>query len=310
MKRTAESLGAIRPRSYEELRAVLASGSAKLPKRLRDVAVFLWQHPGEVALGSSTRVSEQAGVLPSTLVRFAQHLGYAGFSDLQELFKTHIKESHPSASRSKGPEASAPGERSSAALVGGFLQAAQDSLTRAAKELDVASFDLATELVSKADIVYLVGSKRAYPVTTYMSIALSKLGIRNVLVDNVGSSAFDQIGGATERDIMVAVTFSPYNSITADVVAAGVQKGVPLVSITDSALSPVVPLSTAWIEVVESDYAGFRSPAATITIATAVVLAVSRLREDKAQAKVKPRRPKANGAVVPAKLKVRAPVRR
>lgn len=310
MKRTTESLGATRPRSYEELRAVLASESAKLPKRLRDVAVFLWQHPGEVAVGTSTRVSEQAGVLPSTLVRFAQHLGYAGFSDLQELFKAHIKESHPSASRSGGPEKAAGGERSSAALVGGFLHAAQDSLARAANELDMASFDLATELVSQADIVYLVGSKRAYPVTTYMSIALSKLGIRNVLVDNVGSSAFDQIGGATERDIMLAVTFSPYNSITADVVAAGVQNGVRLVSITDSALSPIVPLSTAWIEVVESDYAGFRSPAATITVATAVVLAVSWLREDRVRPEAKSRQPKASGAGVRTKRKVTAPTAR
>ena len=248
-------------------------------------------------------MSEHAGLLPSTLVRFAQHLGYAGFSDLQELFKTHIKESHPSASHSSGWEVAARGERSSAALVGGFLQAAQDSLARAANGLDMASFDLAAELVSQADIVYLVGSKRAYPVTTYMSIALSKLGIRNVLVDNVGSSAFDQIGGATERDIMLAVTFSPYNSITADVVAAGVQNGVRLVSITDSALSPVVALSTAWIEVVESDYAGFRSPAATITVATAVVLAISRLREDRARTEVKPGRLRVNGAAVKTRRK-------
>lgn len=275
MKRAAESLGSIRPQSYEELRAVLASGSAKLPKRLRDVAVFLWQHPSEVALGTSTSISEQAGVLPSTLVRFAQHFGYAGFSDMQELFKSHIKEGHPQKPRQAGTEI---GEGSST-LVGGFIGAAQASLARAATELDVESFDQVAASIAGAEIIYLVGSKRAYPITTYMAITLAKLGIRNVLVDNVGSSAFDQIGGATAKDVMLTVNFSPYNSITADIAAAGVQSGLSLVAITDSALSPVVPMCSAWIEVVESDFAGFRSTAATLTVATALMLAVGRLRE-------------------------------
>src|SRR5437667_9018432 len=90
-----ESLGYTRPGSYEELRAVLASGSIRLPKRLRQVAVFLWQHPSDVALGTTVSVSSQAGVQPSTLVRFAKHLGYAGFSDLQALFKGYVRGSRP-----------------------------------------------------------------------------------------------------------------------------------------------------------------------------------------------------------------------
>ena len=75
------------PRTYEELRAVLSSGTIHFPKRLRQVAIFLWQHPGEVALGTISEVAAQAGVQPSTLVRFAQTFGFAGFSEFQDLFK-------------------------------------------------------------------------------------------------------------------------------------------------------------------------------------------------------------------------------
>ena len=46
---------------------------------------------GHVALGTISQVAEQAGVQPSTLVRFAQIFGYAGFSDFQGLFKEHVK---------------------------------------------------------------------------------------------------------------------------------------------------------------------------------------------------------------------------
>lgn len=264
----------IRPRSYEELRAVLASDSVKFPKRLRDVAVFLWQHPSDVALGTTTSIAAQANVPPSTLVRFAQHLGYEGFSDLQQLFKDHLKASRPS------PQLKARSKQSADhALVAGLLEAAQDSLRRAASDLDLKRFQRAADLIAKAEIVYLIGSKRAFPITAYMSVAFSKLGIRNVLVDNVGSAAFDQIGGAGERDVMVSVNFSPYNSITAEIVAAGRDAKVPLVALTDSVLSPVVPMAATWIEIVESEFAGFNIPAATLTIATALVLAVAQRRD-------------------------------
>ena len=63
-----DALGYTRPQTYEELRAVLSSGTTHFPKRLREVAIFLWQHPGDVALGTIGQVAEKAGVQPSTLV--------------------------------------------------------------------------------------------------------------------------------------------------------------------------------------------------------------------------------------------------
>ena len=69
---------------------MLSSGTARLPKKLRQVAIHLWQHPTAVALGTVTSVAGEAGVQPSTLVRFAQAFGYSGFSDLQEVFKAHL----------------------------------------------------------------------------------------------------------------------------------------------------------------------------------------------------------------------------
>jgi DNA-binding MurR/RpiR family transcriptional regulator len=191
-----------------------------------------------------------------------------------------MKGARPSYSRSAGT-VSVEGPRSSdAGLVQGYIAAGQESLSRAATEVDMRGFKAVADIVAQARIVYLVGSRRAYPVTTYMAVALSKLGIRNVLVDNVGSSAFDQVRGGDADDVMIAVNFSPYNSITAEIAAAGVQSKIPLVAITDSALSPLVRIAKARIEVVESEFAGFRSLAATITVVTALVLAISRRREE------------------------------
>ncbi len=269
------ALGYARPRTYEELRAVLSSGTIRFPKRLRQVAVFAWQHPSEVALGTISSVAEQAKVQPSTLVRFAQTLGYAGFSEFQEVFKEYLKGSHPQRHERSKQILHESGEGAvGVRFVNGLVEASHQSLARIGEGFDVKSYERIVDILAAADLIYVVGSKRAFPVTTYLSLTLSQQGIKNVLVDNVGSAAFDQVGCLTPSDAVLAVSFSPYNSITPELVAAAAEREARVVSITDSALSPLVKLSDAWIEVIESEFAGFRSLAATLAVGMGLVLGV------------------------------------
>lgn len=265
--RSLAALGYTKPQTYEELRAVLSSGTVHFPKRLRQVAIFLWQHPSDVALGTIAQVADQAGVQPSTLVRFAQIFGYAGFSDFQGLFKDHMKGSWPEG-RSHEPAAE---PNANLHFLNGMVGASQASLGRIGNGFDIDSFEKMVELLASAELIYVIGSKRAFPVTTYLSLTLSQQGVRNVLVDNVGSTALDQVGCITPRDAVLAVSFSPYNSITPDLVAVAHERKARIVAITDSTFSPLVRLSDAWLEVVESNFAGFRSLAASLAVGMALV---------------------------------------
>lgn len=266
------ALGYTRPQTYEQLRAVLASGTIHFPKRLRQVAIFLWQHPDDVALGTIVQVAEQAGVQPSTLVRFAKSFGYAGFSDLQGLFKEHVKGRWPDGrGRERPNRAATAAARADLHFLNGMVAAARTSLDRIGENFDVAGFEAMIGLLAGADLIYLVGSKRAFPVTAYLSLTLSQQGVRNILVDNVGSNAFDQIGCIGSGDALLAVSFSPYNSITPDLVAVAHERQATIVTLTDSTFSPLIPLSDRWIEVIESDFAGFRSLAASLSVGMALV---------------------------------------
>ena len=53
------------------------------------------------------------------------------------------------------------------------------------------------------------------------------------------------------RDVVFAISFSPYNSITPALAATARQKGAAVLAITDSPLSPLAPLSRAWLEINE-----------------------------------------------------------
>ena len=56
------------------------------------MAVFALENPDEIAFGTAASIAERADVQPSTLVRFAQSIGYAGFSDLQAVFRERLRE--------------------------------------------------------------------------------------------------------------------------------------------------------------------------------------------------------------------------
>jgi DNA-binding MurR/RpiR family transcriptional regulator len=64
--------------------------------------------------------------------------------------------------------------------------------------------------------------------------------------------------------------------------ASAAQRGVPIVSLTDSAFSPLVPVSKAYVEVIEESFSGFKSLSATLAVAMALVLRVEQRRSEAA----------------------------
>jgi DNA-binding MurR/RpiR family transcriptional regulator len=287
------ALGYSRPGSYEELRAVLSSGTARLPKKLRQVAIHLWQHPTAVALGTVTSVAGEAGVQPSTLVRFAQAFGYTGFSDLQDVFKAHLADGGRSDRTLAQWEDTSRGE--AARLVDGFIGSSTTALARVPDRLDLAQFEVMSDTLAAADLIYIIGSKRAFSLVSYVSLALANLGVRNLALDNVGSTAFELLRCASTSDAVLAVSFTPYNSITPELAASAAQRGVPIVSLTDSAFSPLVPVSKAYVEVIEESFSGFKSLSATLAVAMALVLRVEQRRSEAAAPGRQPTNPAAPG---------------
>jgi DNA-binding MurR/RpiR family transcriptional regulator len=266
------------PRSLEALKAHLITHHDRFPRRLKQVAVFALDHPREIAFGTAARIAELAGVQPSTLVRFAQAIGYSGFSELQQVFQGHLKgrwteySDRVTALREAG-EGSGP-----MALVEGFAASAGVSLARLPTTLSTGNLQAAVDLLAGADTVFLIGVRRVFPVVTYLAYAFGQLGIRCALVDHVGQLGAEQVASATPRDAAIVVSFAPYAPASVDLAGAAAARNVPLIAITDAADSPVAAIARVRLEVVEADFAGFRSLAATMALAMALAVAIAQRR--------------------------------
>jgi DNA-binding MurR/RpiR family transcriptional regulator len=278
------------PREFPALRALIVSRAGKLPRRLTQVASYALENPDEIAFGTAAGIAARAGVQPSTLVRFAQSLGYQGFSDLQDVFRSRLRERVPSYDeRLKQLQLHGHSASEVGVLLDGFSQAASRSIDDFRQSCDPQAIDKAAELLAEAETIYLAGLRRSFPITSYMAYAMGKLGVRNILVDGIAGLGAEQISFISARDAMLAISFTPYASETVALAGAAKEKGAKIVSVTDSIFSPIAPIADIWLEVVEANFEGFRSMAATMALAMTLSVAVAGKRREKPRPSSGPR---------------------
>ena len=133
-------------------------------------------------------------------------------------------------------------------------------------------------LLAKSDTIYLIAKRRSYPISSYMAYAFGKLKVRCQLVGTSAGIDDDMLAMATSKDAAFAISFSPYASESAAQARMMASRGIPVVSLTDSAFSPLAECSTEWFEVVEADHAGFRSLSASMAFAMALTVSIAEKR--------------------------------
>lgn len=267
------------PRDFEGLRALLAARVETLPRRLQQVAAFAVAHPDEVAFGTAASIAELAEVQPSTLVRFAKAVGYAGFSDLQSVFRNRLRDRWPDyEDRLRSLNDSGSGRREPMRLLFGFAESAAASLDRLRQTINGDELDAAVEVLARAETIYLLGQRRSFPVASYLAYALPKLKLRALLVDNVANLGPEQLANAGPQDALVAISFTPYTGLTIELANEAARRGVPVIALTDSIFSPLVPAARVWFEIVEADFGAFRSMSATFSLAMALAVAAGERR--------------------------------
>ncbi|GLR67130.1 sugar isomerase [Acidocella aquatica] len=256
------------PRTFEALRNHVIERHGMLPKRLAQVAKFALDHPDEMALNTVAELSAAAGVQPSALVRFAQSLGYSGFSELQGVFRSRLRDRWPDyQERLTKIQNETGGDADSSSVLGRFVETSMRSLARLPESISGEAFDAAVSLLARARTIYILGQRRVFPVAAYLSYMFGKLEMQHVLLDNFGSMIDIQAGSMRANDVLLVITFTPYTPVTVEIANQAAARGVPLVAITDSVFSPIASLTGARLEVVESDLGSFRCLTATLTLA-------------------------------------------
>ena len=262
--------------SYDELRGTIAQRHRALSGRLQQIAEFVLDHPTDVALGTVAEIAERSGAPPSAIVRFAHAIGFDGFTQMQQVFRSRLVAGvAPSykarLARMKHEEKSILG-RKPAAVLGRFVAEAQSALVTLSQSAHARELDAATAILAKARDIYLLGLGGSFPVATHLAYVLRKLGRRVVLLDGIGGSIHEQSHPASAEDALVAISFRNYYPDTARLFPELVARRVPAISITDSLLSPIVEGASVVFEIQDMPEPALRTLVAPMCLVQALAI--------------------------------------
>ena len=88
-----------KPETLDQLMTQIEQQHASMPKRLREIGNFVLGHPEAIALSTLAELASETEIATSAFVRFAQTLGFDGFSQMQALFRQQVRSSWPQYAR-------------------------------------------------------------------------------------------------------------------------------------------------------------------------------------------------------------------
>jgi DNA-binding MurR/RpiR family transcriptional regulator len=221
---------------------VAVRANAALPalsRAERRVARALLADYPSAGLASAARLAERAEVSPPTVLRFAQSLGYEGFTDLQVALRAELT------AQSSGPLTRLPDAPAAGGPLDRLLQQARSQNERALEtlaQMPASALDAAVALL--ADVgrpLHLHGGRFSHLLAMHLAAHLEQLrpGVR-LLSDPTGRDLGTMLE-LSRRDVVVLFDYHRYHRSAADLAATVHRAGATVLLITDDLACPVAP---------------------------------------------------------------------
>lgn len=270
-----------KPPDYEALIRLIHERHPGMSRSYQRIAVFLTQNPSDVAVLSVNAIAERCGIHASSFVRFAQALGFSGFRELQGLFQKRLSTAAPGFEARVRALESELGQRDDRSehgflhdLVLRDIASLRELLVQTAPE----TLARAVDLLDGAGTVFIAGQMRSAPVADLLRYILTMLGKRVVLLDPAGGLATHMARTMGSGDVLFAISFRFYAKEVVTIVDEAAARGLPIVAITDTSLSPLAKSASVLFAVPEHEYTFSRSLAAPMCLAQALTVALAARR--------------------------------
>jgi DNA-binding MurR/RpiR family transcriptional regulator len=266
------------PANWEELVRQIHSRHDGLSRTNRKISVFLIQNPNDVAMQSVNAIAERCGVHASSFVRYAQALGFAGFRQLQALFQARLTTAAPGFEariRALESELGARGHATEQGFLHDLVLRDVASLQALVASIPAGELTRAADLLAAADTVYLAGQLRSGPVVQLLHYVLTMLGKPSQLLDASGGLSTHVARMMRTSDLLFAVSFRFYATEVLGIADEAAARGVPILAISDSSLSPLAKTATVLFAVPEPEYTFSRSLAAPMCLAQALMVSLA-----------------------------------
>lgn len=260
--------------TYEDLKALMARVYPDMSKQLQRIASYAIEQPNELALGTVATVAEATQVQPSAVIRFANALGYGGFSEMQQVFRGHLLERSDSYREriAQMRRKQVKGSRAPAGVLHELVGESVAELGHLEEKIQQNDLKAAVKLMAAAPRIHVLAQRRAFPVAGYLAYALSQLELRTHLLDGTGGMLRESLRSMAPGDVLIVASFRSYSPEVIQAAVAAEKLGAMVIAITDGPVSPLKAPARICFELADDSSKPFRSLVAPLCLAQALVV--------------------------------------
>lgn len=256
--------------SFQDRIGVFYSGLSKGHKKIAD---FIKNNYEKASFMTAAKLGKTVGVSESTVVRFASHVGFDGYPELQkhlqELVKSHltsVQRMEVAANRMGGDD-----------IINDAFAADAEMLKRTREGVSREDFFGSVAAINKAHKIYVLGSRSSASLASFAAFYLNYLCDNVVLIDTSSTSEmFEQMFRISEQDVCIAISFPRYSNQTINALSFAISRGATIISITDGEMSPIAQYAT-YLLVAESSMVSFvDSLVAPLSLINALIAACAK----------------------------------
>ena len=247
-----------------------------LSKGQKKIANAVLNNYDRVTYLTASKLGELVGVSESTVVRFADELGYEGYSQfqlaVQELVRIKLT---PNQRIEITKQRIGLGD-----VIDNVMESDINKIKHTLERLDRNAFNAAVDAILDAKNIYIMGARSSETIARHLSYNLSLI-FDNVklVVPTSSAEVFEQMYSVSEEDVVIAFSFPRYSSKMINGVRFARDKHAKVVVFTDSEVSPIAEFADCLL-IAQSDMASFMdSLVAPLSIINAIIIEITSRRE-------------------------------
>ena len=253
-------------------------------KGQRVIAHYILEHYDRAAYMTAAKLGAIVNVSESTVVRFADELGFGGYPELQRALQELAKTQLTAAQRMEVADNLLGKDN----ILDKVLLGDADKIRHTLESLDREAFYAAIEKIASARNIYILGSRSSASLAGFLNFNFRMMfdNVRHVEVSS-GGELFEHILNIGRDDVLIAISFPRYSKRTIRAVKYAHQAGANVVALTDSKQSPIAT-DCDQLLIAQSDMASFvDSLVAPLSIINAMIAAVSMRHHDEVSARLR-----------------------
>jgi DNA-binding MurR/RpiR family transcriptional regulator len=241
-----------------EFRERLVNRASDLPPQQRAIADYVLEHLTAVPFFSVPELARRTGASEATVVRFAQRLGYPGFSELKmelvDLLQNRLTLGEDD-----------PTDPVVEDLLASVASLEITNIGKTVDSVDRNDFADVADALFEADRVHTFGMGVSALLAELASYTLLQVGVSATCLSTAFSSPREQLVGVGADDVVVVFSLPPYSRQSLAILRDAAELGVASVAISDRLTSPAAGLAR-WALAVKSDNMMFTNAVAAVTV--------------------------------------------